>query len=241
MFLRNSTSVVAFAISLTLGAIGFVARVEAAQEVQSSTVELLSVHFDSRLVAKLDGGAFFFAPGQVAPVHTHKAPAIGYVAKGKILYQVQGRQPVILNEGEAFYEPTGARILRFDNASATDEAIFIDYNFQREGEPFIVFEAPLTEAIDRRDLPTVPLGGGVIEKASVLAVEIAADGQSILDVPGVLVGYVAEGVIELRNDGRVANRFVAGESFSLAGMTGEIVFANQSEELRAKVITISGQ
>ena len=53
----------------------------------------------------------------------------------------------LLSEGDAFFEPFGPRILRFDNASATEEAVFIDFNLQQAGEPFIVFEKPLTEKI----------------------------------------------------------------------------------------------
>ena len=117
---------------------------------QGSTSKLLTANFEPRKVVKIEAGDFHFVPGQVAPIHTHTAPAVGYVAKGAILYQVEGEKPQLLREGDAFYEPAGPRILRFDNASATEEAIFIDFNLQQEGEPFIVFEKELTEKIDRR-------------------------------------------------------------------------------------------
>jgi len=239
MTLRNALNITSIILSMTVG--GLAVPAHAAQDTQPATVELLSVQFETRSIAKMEGGDFHFKPGQPAPVHSHMAPAIGYIAKGKILYQVEGRAPVILNEGEAFYEPTDKRILRFDNASASEEAIFIDFSFQRKGDPFIVFETPPTEAIDRRGLPTVAMNGEDISKATVLAVDLGAGDQSIMDASGLLVGYVAEGVIELRNDGTTASRYVAGESFPLVGIIGEIVFANLSDDVRAKVITISGK
>lgn len=51
----------------------------------------------------------------------------------------------------------------------------------------------------------------------------------------------AQDVIELRNDGPIAARDVAAESYSLAELAGEFVFATLWKELRAKVITISGE
>ena len=130
------------------------------QAVESvETNKLLSVHFEAREVVKIEAGDFHFAPGQLAPIHTHAAPAVGYVSKGSIFYQVEGEKPQLLTEGDAFYEPVGPRILRFDNASKTEEAVFIDFNLQQAGEPFIVFEKELTEHIDRRTLPTLTLEG----------------------------------------------------------------------------------
>ncbi|HFB55550.1 MAG TPA: cupin domain-containing protein, partial [Hellea balneolensis] len=114
---------------------------------------LLSVDFEARNVVKVESGDFHFIPGQRAPVHTHPAPAIGYVTKDTIIQKVEGRDPIMLKEGEVFYEPAGPRITMFDNVSPTKEAIFIDVNLQQEGEPFIVFDKPPTENIDRRALP----------------------------------------------------------------------------------------
>ncbi len=102
-----------------------------------NTSKLLTVNFDAREVVKIEAGDFHFVPGQPAPIHTHAAPAVGYVSKGAILYQVEGEKPQLLKEGDAFYEPVGPRILRFDNASKTEEAIFIDFNLQQAGSPLL--------------------------------------------------------------------------------------------------------
>ena len=106
-----------------------------------STVKLLTAHFEPRQVVQVEIGDFHFVPGQVAPIHTHAAPAVGYVAKGQIIYQVEGERQQILSAGDVFYEPVGPRILRFDNASATEEAIFLDFNLEQVDEPFILFAA----------------------------------------------------------------------------------------------------
>ncbi|MBL4720674.1 MAG: cupin domain-containing protein, partial [Alphaproteobacteria bacterium] len=144
--LRNAAFAIAISTTALVG--------PAAAGSPDNSVKLLSAHFDARTVTQIEVGGFHFKPGQVAPIHTHTAPAVGYVAKGMIIYQVEGEKPQILREGDAFFEPTGQRILRFDNASATEKAIFIDFNLEQAGEPFIVFEAKPTEAIDRRTLPT---------------------------------------------------------------------------------------
>lgn len=202
-----------------------------------SSVKLLTANFEPRNVIQVEVGDFHFLPGQIAPIHTHSAPAIGYVAKGTIIYQIEGEKVQILNEGDAFYEPVGPRILRFDNASATQEAIFLDFNLEQQGEPFIVFETAPTEAIDRRSMPTFDLEDTVIDQVDVHARDIAA-GDSIAligDVP--TVGIVAEGVIELRVAGGEIQRIVAGQSFALPQDSTAVTVMNGSDEVRAKVIT----
>lgn len=222
------------AIAATVAAT-FVAPAMAA-ETGDTSVKLLTANFEPRLVVQVEAGDFHFLPGQIAPVHTHSAPAIGYIAKGTIIYQVEGQKPQILNEGDAFYEPAGPRILRFDNASATQEAIFLDFNLEQEGEPFIVFEQAPTEAIDRRTLPTFDLKDTVIDQVDVHASEIAAGNTISLTNKAPTVGVVAEGVVELRT-GDTTQRIVAGQSFALPQDGTAVTVANGSNEVRAKVIT----
>lgn len=203
---------------------------------KESTAKLLSAHFEPRKVVKIEAGDFHFLPGQIAPIHTHDAPAIGYVAKGRILYQVDGEKPQLLQEGDAFYEPVGPRILRFDNASATEEAVFIDFNLQQKGEPFIVFEKELTENIDRRTLPTTELADATLERVNVFSTDFEPSGSKLFKESNSTLGYVAEGTVRLINSD-VSQSFIAGEIFSLMGRQGNSVLNNQSESLPAKVIT----
>lgn len=201
-----------------------------------STSKLLAANFESREVIKIEAGDFHFVPGQVAPIHTHAAPAIGYVAKGDILYQVEGEKPRLLREGDAFYEPAGPRILRFDNASATEEAIFIDFNLQQQGEPFIVFEKELTEHIDRRTLPTVDLKAGEVDRVDVFVSELEPNGRKQLNRNEVTLAYVAEGVITVREKGEDARRIKAGETFSLPAGLSTATIDNASADVPAKVV-----
>lgn len=201
------------------------------------TIKLLTANFAPRQVVQVEVGDFHFKPGQIAPIHTHDAPAIGYVAKGMIIYQVEGEKPQILRAGDAFYEPTGVRILRFDNASATEEAIFLDFNLEQVNEPFIVFEEDPTEAIDRRTLPTTKLDGHSVDGAEVFSTKI--DPNGVLDLAGEepIFGLVAEGVVEVRINGGSSTRVVPGGTFALPTYEDHASITNLSDDVPANVIT----
>ena len=222
----------------TLAVTALVAALGAANAISSqSPVKLLTADFEPRRVVQVEIGDFHFKPGQVAPIHTHAAPAVGYVAKGEIIYQVEGEKPQLLREGDAFYEPVGPRILRFDNASATEEAIFLDFNLEQVEEPFIVFEHPPTEAIDRRTLPTIDLKDRTVDRVDIYANELDRSGTATLETSQPSLGLVAEGVIELQVKGKASQRIAAGGSFSLPKGKSAATIVNASSEVPAKVIT----
>ena len=224
---------VAFAAAMT----AFATTGTAMAAPQENTTKLLTANFESRQVVQVEVGDFHFKPGQIAPIHTHTAPAVGYVAKGEIIYQIEGKEPTILREGDAFYEPAGPRILRFDNASATEEAIFHDFNLEQVGEPFIVFERPPTEAIDRRTLPTIDLGDKRVDQVDIYTSELPSSGTMKLDTQDPTLGLVAEGVIDLQIEGKATQRIVAGKSFSLPTDNSQATLVNVSSEVPAKLIT----
>lgn len=230
--LRNAAAATAFtAIAVTALTVAVNASAP------SDTTKLLTAQFESRQVVQVEVGEFHFAPGQVAPIHTHDAPAVGYVVKGMIIYQVEGEKPQILREGDAFYEPTGKRILRFDNGSATEEAIFIDFNLEQQGEPFIVFENQPTEAIDRRTLPTIDLIDQTVDQVDIYASELAQGDTLELSGDEPAMGIVAEGIIEVQVDGKPAQRIVAGSSFELPTDVSLARIVNTSSDVPATVIT----
>lgn len=200
-------------------------------------VKLLTAQFEEREVAQIEIGDFHFLPGQVAPIHTHRAPAVGYVAKGSIIYQVEGRAPQVLREGDAFYEPAGPRILRFDNMSATHEAIFVDFNLERAGEPFIVFEKPPTEAIDRRTLPTIDLADNRVSRVDVYNHVLQPEEVWHLSGDEMTLVYVAEGVVELKAEGEEMERLVAGTTFPRSRNNVERIVTNVSTEVSAELVT----
>ncbi len=204
-----------------------------------NSVKLLSAKFDTRQVVQIEVGDFHFVPWQAAPVHTHVAPAIGYVVKGTIIYQVEGEREQILHEGDAFYEPVGPRILRFDNASATQEAIFIDLDLEQKDEPFIVFPKPPTEAIDRRSLPTLKVDGRrgkKMQQVDVYENELAPSGKLKLRNSVTTIVFVAEGVIDLQVNGKTPQRIIAGQSYNLPDNSMSQI-TNVSSEVPAKLVT----
>jgi hypothetical protein len=96
---------------------------------------LLEQDFDALMINKIDIGDIHFLKGQKVPVHTHVAPVFGYVSKGSIYYQVEGQEPRLLREGDAFYEPAGPTILHFDNASTPRKRSSLPSIFKRTGSP----------------------------------------------------------------------------------------------------------
>ena len=48
-----------------------------------------------------------FAPGAVAPNHTHPGEEIIYVLEGSLEYQVDGKPPVTLHDGDVLFIPAG--------------------------------------------------------------------------------------------------------------------------------------
>ncbi|WP_417711036.1 hypothetical protein [Roseibium aggregatum] len=200
-------------------------------------VKLTEIDFAPRNVTQAEIGYFRFEPGQVAPVHHHLAPAIGLVARGRIIFQAEGEQARIIDEGAPFYEPAGPRILRFDNMSATEEAVFIDFSLEREGEPFIAFDEEPTGPIDRRSQPTVDLGGQRFGHVDVHQQDLPGSTSVSLEGAAPVIGIVSQGVIELQSDGGETRRLVVGETFALteAGAKAEIV--NGSDEATARLVT----
>jgi quercetin dioxygenase-like cupin family protein len=202
-----------------------------------NSVKLLTAQFEPRQVVQVEIGDFHFTPGQVAPIHTHAAPAVGYVAKGQIIYQVEGERHQILSAGDVFYEPVGPRILRFDNASATEEAIFLDFNLEQIDEPFIVFEQAPTEAIDRRSLPTIDLIDRDIEQVDIYASELTCSASILLEGDESSLGLITEGIVEIQIDGKAKQRIAAGGTFSLPGADSSATIVNVSSEVVAKLVT----
>jgi quercetin dioxygenase-like cupin family protein len=76
-----------------------------------------------------------FSPGQKAGSHRHPCPVFGLIMSGEAVFQVEGQDEQVLHAGEAFYEPQGAHILHFDNASESDGMTFVAfYLIDRESQ-----------------------------------------------------------------------------------------------------------
>jgi quercetin dioxygenase-like cupin family protein len=72
--------------------------------------------------------------GQIAPKHLHPCPVVGYIKSGKVLFQIEGEEEIILNAGDAFYEPKNKIILHFDNASNDSQLTFIAFYLKEANE-----------------------------------------------------------------------------------------------------------
>lgn len=199
---------------------------------------LLTQRFAPRPVDQVEIGDFHFAPGQLAPVHTHVAPVFGYVSKGTIAYQVAGQPPQLLRAGDAFYEPVGPDILHFDNASTTEEAIFTDFNFERAGEPFIVFPAPLTEKIDRRSFPSERLPGAIADTMEVIEQVLPPAARLALpDDDATEYVYVAQGSASVTVRGEAPIVYLAGQTFYVPSKRAGSEVKSGSSSAPAKLIS----
>jgi quercetin dioxygenase-like cupin family protein len=204
----------------------------------STTVLLLRAKFEPRAIRKIEIGEFHFTPGQVAPVHSHAAPVLGYVSKGAIIYQVEGQSAQALKAGDVFFEPVGPQIIHFDNASQTEEAIFTDFNFERTGEPFIVFPTPPANLkVDRRTLPTVEWPNSQEVSTIDIYAQTLAPGASVRRPEKTLpiVGYVVEGSISVRLPSG-SRSLAVGQTFDVAAGQADVAFTNQSTSAPAKIV-----
>ncbi|MBY3469602.1 cupin domain-containing protein [Rhizobium laguerreae] len=77
-----------------------------------------------------------FAPGVLAPSHSHPGEEIAFVIEGTLEYQLEGRQPVTLKAGQSLFIPTGVAhsAKNVGSGKASELATYI----VRKGEPLVV-------------------------------------------------------------------------------------------------------
>ncbi|MGH9742077.1 MAG: cupin domain-containing protein [Candidatus Acidiferrum sp.] len=80
-----------------------------------------------KLNARVEIKQIDFVAGQCPGLHFHPGPVVGYVAAGSVLLQIEGQEARTLHAGQAFFEPASTRILRFNNASASEPTTFIAF------------------------------------------------------------------------------------------------------------------
>ncbi len=86
---------------------------------------------------KVDVRAIRFGPDQETGIHSHPCHVIGYIAEGSAILEIEEQPPQGLPTGAAFHEPAGARILRFDNASADQPLEFVAIYLLQGDQPLI--------------------------------------------------------------------------------------------------------
>lgn len=77
-----------------------------------------------------------FAPGVVAPNHSHPGEEIVYAIEGLMEYQLEGRQPVTLKPGEVLFIPAGT-IHSVRNVGSGNAAELATYVVEK-GKPLVV-------------------------------------------------------------------------------------------------------
>ena len=77
-----------------------------------------------------------FAPGAVAPKHSHPGEEIIYVLEGSLEYEVEGKQPVTLHAGEVLFIPAGT-IHSAKNVGGGNGAELATYVVEK-GKPLVV-------------------------------------------------------------------------------------------------------
>lgn len=66
-------------------------------------------------VSKVEIQEVAMGPGVKAPLHLHPCPTMGIITEGEISFQIEGQPISYLKAGDAFYEPKGIRVAKFDN------------------------------------------------------------------------------------------------------------------------------
>ncbi|RLJ32850.1 Cupin domain-containing protein [Chryseobacterium sp. 7] len=109
-----------------------------AQQKAISRKELLKTALDQK-VKSTEIQEITMAAGQGAPEHLHPCPVVGIINSGEVIFQIEGKEKVILHEGDAFYEPKNVKILHFDNASAEKPLVFTAIYLKEGNEENIKF------------------------------------------------------------------------------------------------------
>jgi quercetin dioxygenase-like cupin family protein len=76
-----------------------------------------------------------FAPGAVAPRHTHPGEEIIYVLEGTLDYELEGRPPVTLKAGDVLFIPAGT-VHAAKNISTVNAAELATYVVEK-GKPLL--------------------------------------------------------------------------------------------------------
>jgi len=76
-----------------------------------------------------------FAPGALAPEHSHPGEEIVYVVQGSLEYEVEGKPPVTLKAGDVLFIPAGAihAVRNVGRSNGTELATYI----VEKGKPLV--------------------------------------------------------------------------------------------------------
>jgi hypothetical protein len=111
----NTTRIIAAAALIVAGAFAPHAALAQWAGIKRTDLQRSDLSFPGREVIQV---LVEFAPGVVAPNHSHPGEEIAYVIEGSFEYVLEGRPPVILNPGDALFR-WGYANFRYDAKSDT--------------------------------------------------------------------------------------------------------------------------
>lgn len=81
-----------------------------------------------------------FAPGAVAPWHSHPGEELIYVPEGKLEFQFQGEMPILLETGDVLFVP--ARRVHMARNAGTSRGVELATYIVEKGKPLLVRADP---------------------------------------------------------------------------------------------------
>jgi quercetin dioxygenase-like cupin family protein len=106
--------------------------------------ELYKASIGTQPISTVDVREIDFQPKQTTGLHRHPCPVISYVVEGTIRFQIRGEKMRIIHAGQVCYEPAGAIVEHFDNASDHAPAKFIPY-YLLNGQKELIEMLPATQ------------------------------------------------------------------------------------------------
>ena len=120
----------------------FIANASAQQKIVRK--ELYKANIGTQPISMVDVREVVFQPKQMTGLHRHPCPVISYVVEGTIEFQIRGEKVQIIHTGQVGYEPAGAIIEHFDNASDSAPAKVILY-YLLNGQKELIEMLPATQ------------------------------------------------------------------------------------------------
>jgi quercetin dioxygenase-like cupin family protein len=99
--------------------------------------QLLSAQTGNRNVTGVDVREIRLDPGQQSGRHLHPCAVVGYIVDGEAQLQIEGGDIQALPAGSAFYEPAGAVIANFGNASDREPMTLVAF-YLLDGEQELI-------------------------------------------------------------------------------------------------------
>ncbi len=127
---KNRLVVTALALA-TLGVIG--SPLATAQQSLKRT-DLLKLDIGEIKNSEMNVWVADIAPGAATGRHSHPTPRFVYVINGAVVVEFDGKPPRTFKAGEAFAEMPD-EIHNFRNASSTELAKALGFQYARKGEP----------------------------------------------------------------------------------------------------------